>query len=60
MTPHPLRLPQLPQPSHWFPHLALGRFTMVMEKQRKTNTTGRDGFKGGMEVVKSYLWDKAL
>lgn len=48
MTAYPLRLPQQPQPSHWFPVLALGRFTMVIEKQSRKNTTGRDG---GDEVM---------
>lgn len=57
MTPCPLSLPQLPQPSHWFPVLALGGFTMVIEKQSRKNTTERDG---GTEVMKSYLWDEAL
>lgn len=42
MTPCPLWLPQMPQPSHWFPVLALGRFTMVIEKQSRKNKTGRD------------------
>lgn len=31
--PRPLGLPQLPQPSNWFPVLALGTFAMVIEKQ---------------------------
>lgn len=53
MTPCPFRLPQLPQPSHWFPVLALGRFTMVIEKQSKKNMTERrDGWmEGGDEVM---------
>lgn len=41
MTPCHLRLPQLPQPSHWFPVLALGGITMVMEKQSRKNNCGR-------------------
>lgn len=36
--PRPLGLPQLPQPSNWFPVLALGRFAMVIEKQTGENT----------------------
>lgn len=57
MTPHPLRRPQLPEPSFWFPVLALGRFTMVIEKQRRKNTRWMDG---RTEVMKSCLWDTAL
>lgn len=45
-------LPHMPQPSHWFPVLASGEFTMAIKKHGSKNRTGKNESRSrGDEVI---------
>lgn len=51
MTPRPYMPPQLPQPSHGFPVLVLGTFTMVIDKQSRKTRGGEDNCGDWVDAV---------
>lgn len=44
-------LPHMPQPSHWFPVLASGEFTMAIKKHGKNRTGRNERRSRGDEVI---------